>query len=60
MRKLFIQEKQDKDGYCLESRINPYNPLNYMLIIIAFCVMVLMFGLYGVWKQVFNPFEWQS
>ena len=47
-------------GYFEAHRINPYNPLSYITIIIALVVGILMFGFYGFWKEtdVRNPFSW--
>ena len=42
-------------------RINPYNPLSYLAIVIMFIFGVLMFGFVGIWGEVAttNPFKWQ-
>lgn len=61
-----IQEVSNKgrepklgQGYFKAYRINPYNPLSYLTIIILFIVGIIMFGVYGFWKEVNrNPFKW--
>jgi hypothetical protein len=47
-------------GYSKAYRFNPYNPLSYIVLIIILIVGILMFGLYGFWKETttLNPFRW--
>jgi hypothetical protein len=47
-------------GYFKAYRFNPYNPLSYIALIIILFVGILMFGLYGFWKETttLNPFRW--
>lgn len=47
-------------GFWEAHRINPYNPLSYIALIIIFVVGVLMFGFVGIWAQTDgkNPFKW--
>ena len=58
-----IQEQEHKDpfkrGY-FKRRMNPFNPLTYISILIIVMVGFLMFGLVGFWKEVDlrNPFRW--
>lgn len=44
-----------------KKRINPYNPISYLVIVLFFIVGILMFGFVGFWKEVDgkNPFKWQ-
>lgn len=60
-----LQEIPNKDkklgkGYSKAIRLNPYNPLSYFTIIIAFVIGILAFGFIGFWKEVElkNPFKW--
>ena len=48
-------------GYNKAYRLNPYNPLSYLTIIIVLIVGILMFGFVGVWNELptTNPFKWQ-
>ena len=41
-------------------RINPYNPLSYITIVLVLIVGMLAFGIYGFWKETDtrNPFRW--
>lgn len=60
MRKLFktlsiIQIKKYKNplGKTYEKiRLNPYNPLTYLVIILIFIIGVLLFGFVGFWKEI--------
>ena len=42
-------------------RINPYNPLSYLMIIVVLFSALLLFGFVGMWKEIDlrNPFNWQ-
>ena len=42
-------------------RLNPFNPLTYLVMIIAIISGLLMFGFVGFWKEVdlINPFKWR-
>ena len=42
-------------------RLNPYNPLSYIFIILVLVVGIIMFGFVGFWKEIDfkNPFKWQ-
>lgn len=55
--KLFFVIQEKADG---SKRINPYNPLSYVVIIGCLIIGILAFGLIGVWKEVdINFFKWQ-
>jgi hypothetical protein len=45
-------------GHFEAVRLNPYNPLSYVITIVGFCVMLLAFGFYGIFENLFNPFKW--
>lgn len=51
-----LQKRKDK-----KKRINPYNPISYLVIVLATIIGILMFGFVGVFDQVDekNPFKWQ-
>lgn len=62
-----LQEVSNKDrnpklgrGYSTAYRLNPYNLLSYVAIILILIVGVLMFGFYGIGKEIDknNPFKW--
>ena len=47
-------------GYFTAHRLNPFNPLSYIVFIIGFCFGILLFGIIGIWQEVDNknPFKW--
>lgn len=43
-------------------RVNPYNPISYIVVSIMLIIGFLLFGGIGMWKEVDwlrNPFKWQ-
>lgn len=63
-----IQEVSNKNrnpklglGFSTARRLNPFNPLSYLAVIIVVIVGHLMFGFIGFWKETdgFNPFKWR-
>lgn len=56
LKKLYIVQEYSNG----KRRINPYNPLSYITLVIIFFVGIIMFGIYGFWKEVDiqNPFKW--
>jgi hypothetical protein len=58
-----FQEKKYKDTFNVTRkyrRLNPFNPLTYIAIVIIILVGFVMFGIVGFWKEVDlrNPFRW--
>lgn len=60
-----LQEVPNKDkklgrGFDTAARLNPYNPLSYLVVIISFVIAIFMFGFVGFRKEVDldNPFKW--
>jgi len=47
-------------GYNNAYRLNPYNPLSYIVVVIGFVVGILLFGFVGIWREISgtNPFKW--
>lgn len=47
-------------GYSTAVRMNPYNPLSYVSLVIIILVGIIMFGVVGFWKEIDNrnPFKW--
>lgn len=47
-------------GYSEAYRLNPYNPISYIALIIMLIVGFLMFGFVGFWNETVtkNPFKW--
>jgi len=44
-----------------KKRVNPFNPLSYVALIVGFTLALLMFGFVGMWEEVDggNPFAWR-
>jgi len=64
---LVIQEVSNKGrepklgrGFFEARRLNPYNPLSYVVVVITFVAALVCFGVVGMWKEVDtkNPFKW--
>ncbi len=47
-------------GFMEAYRMNPWNPLSYLVVLVAIVIGLLMFGFIGIWKEVDlqNPFKW--
>lgn len=47
-------------GFFKAYRLNPYNPLSYVTVVIVAAIGILLFGLIGIWKETgrHNPFKW--
>ena len=47
-------------GYFDAYRLNPYNPLSYVAVVVILIGGILMFGFVGFWQQTstLNPFKW--
>jgi hypothetical protein len=58
------QEKQYEDSYgtWIKFRINPFNPLTYIVMILGLSMGLIMFGLIGIWREIYNknPFKWNE
>lgn len=41
-------------------RLNPFNPLSYLAVIMGILIGLMLFGIVGFWKEVDtnNPFKW--
>jgi predicted PurR-regulated permease PerM len=66
-RLLIIQEVSNRNrepklgkGFLKARRLNPFNPLSYITVVVALIVGILMFGFVGVYKEMDfkNPFKW--
>jgi hypothetical protein len=58
LRKIMPKHKM----YMVEQRrLNPFNPLSYLTLTIAFFVGIILFGVIGFWNEVDlnNPFKWK-
>ncbi len=60
MRKLLIllkviETKKIMDPFKIthtKKRLNPYNPLSYIVLLITFVVGIIMFGFVGLWRKI--------
>ena len=58
-------EQRNKDGlkrlgkgYFKAYRLNPFNPLSYILVVVTIPVILLMYGFVGSFEKAINPFRW--
>lgn len=55
-----VLQKKRFDGYKTpRRRINPYNPLSYIVIAITLVIAVFWIGVEGIKENSYNPFKWQ-
>lgn len=45
-------------GYFKAYRLNPFNPLSYILLVVTIPVILLMYGFVGSFEKAINPFRW--
>lgn len=47
-------------GFFNAHRLNPFNPLSYVLVVLAIPTLIILFGFVGMWKEtdIKNPFKW--
>jgi membrane protein insertase Oxa1/YidC/SpoIIIJ len=45
-------------GYFKAYRLNPFNPLSYILVVVTIPVLLLMYGFVGSFENAINPFRW--
>ena len=45
-------------GYFQAYRLNPFNPLSYILVVITIPVIIAMYGFVGAYEKATNPFKW--
>jgi len=57
---LVLQEKRGIKGRLIR-RINPWNPISYIVVLLATLLGLIMFGFSGIKDQFdgTNPFKWQ-
>jgi hypothetical protein len=58
-----IQEKKNENGF-IRHRLNPYNPLSYIYLVISFIAGLFYYGIRGLSDEMDmrgkrNPFKWQ-
>jgi len=54
------KEKKLGKGFSKAYRLNPFNPLSYLVIVFSLILGVLMFGFVGIKEEMdlTNPFKW--
>lgn len=55
-----IQEYYTTEGY-IKRRLNPLNPISYIVVVMTIIVGLILFGVIGFWKEVDmrnNPFKY--
>jgi membrane protein insertase Oxa1/YidC/SpoIIIJ len=45
-------------GYFKAYRLNPLNPLSYILVVVTIPVILFMYGFVGSFEKAINPFRW--
>jgi hypothetical protein len=47
-------------GYFNAHRLNPFNPLSYIVVALVIPTLILLYGFVGMWEQtgIRNPFKW--
>lgn len=46
-------------GYSEAYRLNPFNPLSYLFLLVATPIFLLMYGVIGFFEEkLVNPFKW--
>jgi hypothetical protein len=47
-------------GFFNAHRLNPFNPLSYVVVALVISTLILLYGFVGMWEQtdIRNPFKW--
>lgn len=45
-------------GYMKAYRLNPFNPICYIIALIGTLISLLMYGFVGLYERFENPFKW--
>ena len=47
-------------GYFNAYRLNPFNPLSYIVFVLVILTLIPLYGFVGMWEQtdIRNPFKW--
>ena len=45
-------------GYFEAHRLNPLNPISYILVLATIPIILLMHGFVGLFEKAINPFQW--
>lgn len=63
LKQINVIQERSKSGYRFNvksRRVNPYNPLSYIVLILGFIIGIVCFGIIGFWNEIDtdNPFKW--
>ena len=66
LKRLFILQEVSNEsrepklvrGFSTARRVNPYNPLSYVALILFIIGCIIMFGFVGIIEEIKNPFKW--
>lgn len=65
LSKLYIvQEHNNRSGdkrgrgFFKAYRLNPYNPLSYIFLLLSISIGLILYGIIGTFKGYKNPFKW--
>lgn len=45
-------------GYFKAYRLNPYNPVSYLVAIFSIPLIIILYGFVGLFLKLQNPFAW--
>ena len=45
-------------GYFKAYRLNPLNPISYIVVLITIPIILIMYGVVGSYEKRINPFKW--
>lgn len=65
LKRLFILQEVSNDnrepklgrGFSTARRVNPYNPLSYIALILFTLACIIKFGFVGIFEEMKNPFK---
>lgn len=47
-----------KNGKIMKDRLNPFNPLSYVLLLIVYIISFFLYGILGTKKHLGSPLKW--
>jgi len=50
--------KRMGNGYFKAYRLNSFNPLCHIIILLSIPILLLMYGFVGLFEKAVNPFRW--
>lgn len=52
--------KRKGRGFMEARRLNPYNPLSYIVVVVGAIIGIILFGFVGIFSEIDtkNPFKW--